>query len=139
MYTCGTCPSVYQWVENDVCRGVFLLKIPQTWRNKKWWICFYISILFIYFKIDFNRKRIICKKKNSFDQKIGELYVLGPWPNNTTAKFDDIQLTDELRKLDGRIIDCIYVDNQWVFQKLRNDRKHPNRREAAESNNNQQL
>ena len=78
-------------------------------------------------------------KKNSFDQKFGELHVSGPWPNNTTAKFDDIQLTDELRKLDGRIIDCIYVDNQWVFQKLRNDRKHPNVRQAAEGNNNQQL
>ena len=96
---------------------------------------FYLSIL----KLILIANGLFVKKKNSFDQKIGELYVLGPWPNNTTAKFDDIQLTDELRKLDGRIIDCIYVDNQWVFQKLRNDRKHPNRREAAESNNNQQL
>ena len=77
---------------------------------------------------------MICKK-NSFDQKFGELHV-SSWNN---SRFDAIKLTDELRLLDGRIIDCIYKDNQWIFQKLRNDRKHPNVRQAAESNNNQQL
>ena len=37
-----------------------------------------------------------------------------------------IALTDETRELDGRIIDCRYVDGRWVFQKLRHDRQHPN-------------
>ena len=37
-----------------------------------------------------------------------------------------IALTDETRELDGRIIDCRYVDGHWVFRKLRHDRQHPN-------------
>ncbi len=48
-------------------------------------------------------------------------------------KFGSIALTDEIRELDGRIIDCYYVDNQWVFKKLRNDREHPNGRIAVTS------
>jgi hypothetical protein len=45
-----------------------------------------------------------------------------------------IKLTDEIRELDGRIIDCHYVDNQcWVFSKLRDDRKYPNVKPVIES------
>ncbi len=72
---------------------------------------------------------------NSFDQKFGELHD-SSWNN---SRFDVIKLTDELRELDGRIIDCIYKDNQWVFQRLRHDRKSPNNRKAAESNNKQRF
>jgi hypothetical protein len=40
--------------------------------------------------------------------------------------FASIPLTDELRQLNGRIIGCTYVDNQWVFARERHDREHPN-------------
>ena len=95
-----------------------------------------MTFLFLYFKfyynkIDLYRKRMICG--NSFDQKFGELHD-SSWNN---SRFDVIKLTDELRELDGRIIDCIYKDNQWVFQRLRHDRKSPNNRKAVESNNKQ--
>jgi hypothetical protein len=49
-------------------------------------------------------------------------------------KFASIKLTDEIRELNDRIIDCYYVDNQqWVFKKLRNDRQHPNGKIAVTS------
>jgi hypothetical protein len=47
--------------------------------------------------------------------------------------FASIALTDELRQLNGRIIGCTYVDNQWVFARRRHDREHPNGRIAIES------
>lgn len=47
-------------------------------------------------------------------------------PGNKLIQFDKILLTDEIRKHDGQIIDCVYTDHQWFFHKLRLDRKHPN-------------
>lgn len=47
-------------------------------------------------------------------------------PGNRPIQFDKILLTDEIRNYDGQIIDCCYTDHQWVFHKLRLDRKHPN-------------
>jgi len=34
--------------------------------------------------------------------------------------------TDELRRLDGFIIEGHYVYHNWVFDRIRNDRIHPN-------------
>lgn len=45
-------------------------------------------------------------------------------------KWETIPLTDEIRKLDGCIIDCRYEDHHWVFVKERLDRNHPNGRNA---------
>ncbi len=54
--------------------------------------------------------------------------------NMVEVNFAMIKLTDEIRELDGRIIDCHYVDNQcWVFSKLRDDRKYPNVKLVIES------
>jgi hypothetical protein len=32
--------------------------------------------------------------------------------------------------LDGRIIECRFADRQWIFVRQRNDRHHPNGRNA---------
>jgi mRNA-capping enzyme len=42
-----------------------------------------------------------------------------------------IRLTDEMKMLDGCIIDCRFFDHQWVFMKQRHDRDHPNGRQAV--------
>ena len=62
---------------------------------------------------------------------LAELHVVGP--NRMEINFASIALTDELRQLNGRIIGCTYVDNQWVFARGRHDREHPNGRIAIES------
>lgn len=46
--------------------------------------------------------------------------------------YDTIAVTDEIRELDGHIIDCDYVDHQWIFKEVRHDRKHPNGRKAVD-------
>jgi len=38
------------------------------------------------------------------------------------VKYTTIELTDELRNLDGSIIECCYVDRHWVFARKRDDR-----------------
>lgn len=37
------------------------------------------------------------------------------------VKYATIQLTDELRDLDGFIIECYYVDHRWVFSRKRDN------------------
>ena len=61
----------------------------------------------------------LCNRSNE-----GGLFVGGPY--NQEIKHDTITLTGELRKLDGEIVDCRYVDHHWIFIKVRTDRKHPN-------------
>uniref|UniRef100_A0A0P5PKB4 Mrna-capping-enzyme n=1 Tax=Daphnia magna TaxID=35525 RepID=A0A0P5PKB4_9CRUS len=62
------------------------------------------------------------------EPKEADLLVGGP--NRTEMKWETIPLTDEIRKLDGCIIDCRYEDHHWVFVKERLDRNHPNGRNA---------
>ena len=40
--------------------------------------------------------------------------------------FAYIALTDEIRQMNEKILECHYVDGQWVFAKLRRDRLYPN-------------
>ena len=40
--------------------------------------------------------------------------------------YDKTNITDETREMDGLIADYRYVNPQWIFIALRNDRKHPN-------------
>ena len=68
---------------------------------------------------------------NSFDQKVGELHV---WGSNVVwirCHYIDGGAS-EIR----RTCDRIYKDNQWIFHRLRHDRKNPNNGQAAESNTN---
>lgn len=57
-------------------------------------------------------------------QDNGELHLLtGKW---LEVYFADIALTDDIRQMNGKIIQCHYVDGKWVFKRLRNDRAIPN-------------
>ena len=58
-----------------------------------------------------------------------ELHAVG-YPQRSESFFDTIPLTEEIRGLDDQIIKCRYVDRQWVFVRQRNDRLHPNGRNA---------
>jgi len=42
------------------------------------------------------------------------------------VKYAKIDLTDELRTMNGFIIECRFVDNRWSLVRKRTDRKHPN-------------
>jgi mRNA-capping enzyme len=42
-----------------------------------------------------------------------------------------IALTEDIKKLDGCIIDCRYFDHQWLFIKQRHDRNYPNGRRSV--------
>ena len=56
----------------------------------------------------------------------GSLYVgPGKGPNRNEVKYGTIDLTDELRSMNGSIIECHYVDHQWIFSRKRIDRNHP--------------
>ncbi|KAI9556336.1 hypothetical protein GHT06_018910 [Daphnia sinensis] len=59
-----------------------------------------------------------------------EAHLLVGGPYRTEIKWETIPLTDDLRKLDGCIVDCRYVDHHWVFVKERLDRRHPNGKSA---------
>ncbi|XP_046651275.1 mRNA-capping enzyme-like [Daphnia pulicaria] len=63
------------------------------------------------------------------DLKIAELHAGGP--NLSEIKYDTIRLTEEIKTLDGCIIDCRYFEHQWIFIKQRHDRNHPNGRRAV--------
>lgn len=59
----------------------------------------------------------------------GELWIF-QGIEQTEVFYDTIELTEEMRSMDGRLIECYpeAVDdttNRWVFNRLRTDRKHP--------------
>jgi hypothetical protein len=61
--------------------------------------------------------------------KKAELHAGGAYPHmKSEFFFDTVPLTEEIRGLDGHIIECRFVDRQWVFVRQRNDRLHPNGR-----------
>jgi hypothetical protein len=53
----------------------------------------------------------------TFSLKIAELHAGGP--NLSEIKYDTIRLTEEIKTLDGCIIDCRYFEHQWLFIKQR--------------------
>lgn len=59
-----------------------------------------------------------------YSPDLGLLFASGP--DQKGIKYANIYLTDELRKLDGLIIECRNVDHLWVFDRIRNDRLRPN-------------
>ena len=64
-----------------------------------------------------------------FSPTEAELYVGSQ--DRIEIKYDMIRLTDEMKMLDGCIIDCRYFDYQWIFMKQRHDHDHPNGRQAV--------
>jgi len=75
---------------------------------------------------------------------MGELYVLGPWkgrdmnttlkgPEREEVKHSTIDLTEDLKNMDGSIIEYRFVDNnRWVFARIRSDSDLPNGNYAIE-------
>ncbi len=63
---------------------------------------------------------------SSVRPKAGQLYVGGGGPHVQEIVHGQIALTEEIKKLDGCIIDCRYFDHQWLFIKQLHDRNHPN-------------
>ena len=74
---------------------------------------------------DFHFRLKISDRKDS----TGELLVVGP--RRREIEFDTINLTPELMEMDGKIIECHRIDNQWIFHHLRTDRTHPNGRRSV--------
>jgi len=62
-----------------------------------------------------------------FIQTTGYLFAIGSKPKGVETKAAySIDLTEELRALDGAIIECRYVDRRWFFVRVRNDCEYPN-------------
>lgn len=55
------------------------------------------------------------------EEEIGELHVGG-----YEQRFSTIKVTKELRKLDNKIIECKYENNEWKFMRVRTDKSYPN-------------
>ena len=60
---------------------------------------------------------------------IGDLLVVGP--GRREMKFDTMNLTSEMKEMDGKIIECRRADHQWIFDHETTDRSHPNGRRAV--------
>lgn len=71
-----------------------------------------------------------------FRSEKAELHIVGP--GGIEIFYAYMALTDEIRELDDKIIDCDYVNRRWIFKKIRNDRKHPNGRRAIAGTSNSQ-
>lgn len=55
------------------------------------------------------------------NRKYGYLYV-----GQLEAPFAKIKYTKILKELDGKIIECKFENNQWVFMRERTDKSFPN-------------
>ena len=58
--------------------------------------------------------------------KIGLLYVGG-----YDKPFSQMKVTKELRELDGKIIECKFENNSWVFMRERTDKSFPKAHRTA--------
>ena len=104
--------------DDDVITSVFRLKITKNengYAIENWlfilefYLCFVRIIVFFWW--------------NQREDK-GELHLRKG--KGQEVYFTDMEVTDEIREMDGKIIKCLYLDGRWVFKKLKNDRKHPN-------------
>ena len=53
---------------------------------------------------------------------------------NREVNFAPIAITEDLKELHGRIVECRYVNGQWKLVRIRNDRPHPHSRRSVMSN-----
>lgn len=54
-------------------------------------------------------------------KKIGHLYV-----GQLERPYATMKITKDLKELDGKIIECKFEKNQWVFMRERTDKSFPN-------------
>ena len=71
----------------------------------------------------FNHPPVVIGTRSIDRLNEAELYVMGP--DATEVSFATIALTDDIRQLNDRSIECVYVDNHWSFVRLRNDHRNP--------------
>ena len=71
----------------------------------------------------FNHPPVVIGTRSIDRLNEAELYVMGP--DATEVSFATIALIDDIRQLNDRIIECVYVDNHWIFVRLRNDHRNP--------------
>ena len=92
-----------------------------------------ISYLWTFRPLLFNfRLRI-----NSDNDSTGDLLVISPKSEhqpvaNTEKVYSTITLTDQLKEMNNKIIECHWVDNQWIFHDIRPDRLRPNAEKTVE-------
>lgn len=67
---------------------------------------------------------------NNYRKNKAELHFIDF--NRKERMFTTIPMTAEMEKMHGFIVDCDYVDGQWIINKFRLDRQHPNGRKAIE-------
>ncbi len=65
-------------------------------------------------------------------QSEGDLYALGTrkGPKKGEKIYASILLMDEMRDKSGSIIECCFVDKNWIFVRERTDRSRPNGRKT---------
>lgn len=78
--------------------------------------------------VDFQLKIVLENKPGILPTKIGELYVGG-----LDRPFATIQLTKQLREVDGKIIECKCDNGKWLFMRERTDKSFPNSWNTAQS------
>lgn len=59
-------------------------------------------------------------------QSVGLLFVGG-----LDVPFDQIKMNKQLKDLNGKIVECKYEDNKWVFMRERIDKSFPNGHRTA--------
>lgn len=78
--------------------------------------------------VDF-RLKVTCESGEGLvPKKIGLLYV-----GSLTTPFAQIKITKELKKYDGKIIECRWDGCRWVFMRERTDKSFPNALSTAEA------
>lgn len=63
---------------------------------------------------------------SSYPNRDNQAELLAIGQNQIEIPYAKIDMTEEIRQLDGQLIACENVDHQWVFKKVRKERQHPN-------------
>lgn len=71
--------------------------------------------------VDFKLKITTESGHGILTKKIGLLYV-----GSLEPPFSQIKMTKHIKDLDGKIIECKFESNQWIFMRERVDKSFPN-------------
>merc|ERR1719430_1668923 len=74
--------------------------------------------------VDFKLQIVREEGPGLIPKNIGKLFV--GQSKDFSGPFSQIKLTKELKELSGKIIECKWADNQWVFMRERTDKSFPN-------------
>lgn len=74
--------------------------------------------------VDFKLQIVREEGPGLLPKNIGKLFV--GQSKDFSGPFSQIKLTKELKELSGKIIECKWADNQWMFMRERTDKAFPN-------------